>query len=1303
MSNTISSTGTLTPSSGFPASGQTIFDGTRYWSFYLSSAQAGKICYRNSTDFASWSAESTVAATNITTTPKLFTVVFLQSQMTLLACYYNTSNNHLSYLRGVMSGTTITWGSITDINAGGSSPVSIAGTLNSSSVPVLAFSNGGSTVGFYVATNALTSTFADTAWTSHGTGAYNTYCNVCVPIPLASGNIMLVIDDNSGSNVINSYTIYTSSFSACANLQSGTGVTHYNWAVSAKSTLDVAYLGVATASTFLFKTYNGSAWSTATAPAWPASGLAATQSVTLSNDGTNYIATVIRGDASSTVSLNIWNGTSWSGWVDQTTDASAKSALQSGPTSHSGQTAAAVWTEGSNPYSLVGAALSSAPPVPTRATLSGATSGYVGIAVTYTITLDNPAGVGGVSCPVASTPGWTVTSSPVVIAQGTTSNTFTVTPTTVATGSVSLSATTPSLTLAGTPISLTATVHPSTTATLSGPTKGHPSVVSPAFTVTLDYPADQTYTITPASSGSGDTCSPATLTFSIGDSSHTFTVTPGSGTGSRNVTITSSPVLSYSGSPIAYVTAAGNAYTSTKSGNWNDYTVWGGGIPISGDTATIAAGHTVTVPDSYTATIGATGQATGYTALTIANGGALVIGGGSSGGLNLQGDVSIATQSSVATVLTVAAGATLRFKPSSGQRIKIDEVQQGMIVINGTSSHRCAVLTDATALSGGGLTGYLQGYASAYSSGLMTATYCDFTDLGDGSTNGAVTCSLLTGQSFTLTYNTFTRCEGMHASLTDSAASVTVTNNYWTSSVGTIYDNGLLVNLRLDNTTDKTGGTRLMDSNRFDLMLELLDGRDVTLSNNGFVSANSFTGHKVVISSPNDGKKWATFNNNLVYGSTDSNIAQVFSGGDISSCLFLMMNSTVYVYSIAGSGATNDVTEKCIFEYPASGPTEVYFYAMTPSVGSTVYQHTVRFNLLLPSHTSASAGAQLLQFNGYGTGMTGVAEHNTVYSGTGSLKPVQYDETTSHTQWLTYYRGNLLWNSVGVNADAYHFVDENFPTTGGVIDFCLAANADYNATYNCHRDMPGDGQAHSYGGSGTVHTIASCANNGSGLIRVVTNSAHGLTTGNTVYIEGCTVTTEANNGNLTKWTVTTINATTVDLQGSTFSHASTHDGRLCTTYPFAGNGYQSHFSGGFAGAHDVSDGNPLFLDSTRNVGTWYTAASGANQTTTGTYLGDVAAAAAYIAGNPATDPSGQIGTRISACMNWIRAGFRPRRAALSGVTNTLDTSQSYTVDAAGNALGGTVGAMAYLSTGSTGSVLGFLDQSHSGGFSDMGL
>ncbi len=71
------------------------------------------------------------------------------------------------------------------------------------------------------------------------------------------------------------------------------------------------------------------------------------------------------------------------------------------------------------------------------------------------------------------------------------------------------------------------------------------------------------------------------------------------------------------------------------------------------------------------------------------------------------------------------------------------------------------------------------------------------------------------------------------------------------------------------------------------------------------------------------------------------------------------------------------------------------------------------------------------------------------------------------------------------------------------------------------------------------YTITGCANNGSGLIRVTIGSAASeYATSDKVNIIGVLGTTEAN-GN---WTITVVNSTTFDLQGSTFSHAYTSGG-----------------------------------------------------------------------------------------------------------------------------------------------------------------
>lgn len=72
-------------------------------------------------------------------------------------------------------------------------------------------------------------------------------------------------------------------------------------------------------------------------------------------------------------------------------------------------------------------------------------------------------------------------------------------------------------------------------------------------------------------------------------------------------------------------------------------------------------------------------------------------------------------------------------------------------------------------------------------------------------------------------------------------------------------------------------------------------------------------------------------------------------------------------------------------------------------------------------------------------------------------------------------------------------------------------------------------------GLGTVGQIAisNAADNGAGLIRLTVGSSAGWTTGDIKDISEVTGTTEANG----TWTITVINGTTIDLQGSTFANA----------------------------------------------------------------------------------------------------------------------------------------------------------------------
>ncbi len=107
------------------------------------------------------------------------------------------------------------------------------------------------------------------------------------------------------------------------------------------------------------------------------------------------------------------------------------------------------------------------PVAPTTATLSGPTSGLVGVAsAAFTITLNSAATVSE-SFPITYA-GGSVTTSPVVIGIGQTTGTFTVTPSSGGANNVTLGAGTTGLTIAGSPIAYQAWVHNATLTDANG-------------------------------------------------------------------------------------------------------------------------------------------------------------------------------------------------------------------------------------------------------------------------------------------------------------------------------------------------------------------------------------------------------------------------------------------------------------------------------------------------------------------------------------------------------------------------------------------------------------------------------------------------------------------------------------------------------------------------------------------------------------------------------------------------------------------------------------------------------------------
>ena len=210
--------------------------------------------------------------------------------------------------------------------------------------------------------------------------------------------------------------------------------------------------------------------------------------------------------------------------------------------------------------------------VPTAATLSGPTSGTVGIESTgFTVNLNQPAWTGGVTVtPTSSagtdtfqaTPGGSNVTS-LTIPAGSTSVTFYLTASGTAGNRSIAIMTSPSLTYSGSPVTYSAAAVP-TAATLSGPTSGALGIESTAFTVSVNQPAlTGGVTVTPSSSAGTDTfqATPSgsnvtSVTIPAGSTSITFYLTAGGTAGNRSISITTLPSLTTSGSPITFSAVA---------------------------------------------------------------------------------------------------------------------------------------------------------------------------------------------------------------------------------------------------------------------------------------------------------------------------------------------------------------------------------------------------------------------------------------------------------------------------------------------------------------------------------------------------------------------------------------------------------------------------------------------------------------------------------------------------------------------------------------------------------------------------